>query len=89
MRGRLRSLEQTANAFLISIPRLSGPPVKFPGSAAREAFLSSVLRLRGEEVSEHPLSTAVTNSSDRLGASAKASAGGGCGARVGRLEALH
>jgi hypothetical protein len=66
MRGRLRRLEQAAKALYISIPQPSGSPAKFPRSAAREAFLANVRRLRGEEVPEHPLSTAAANSSDAV-----------------------
>jgi hypothetical protein len=64
MRGRLRRLERVAKAFHVSIPQRDGPPAEFPRSAAREAFLANVRRLRGEAVREHPLSTAAANSSD-------------------------
>jgi hypothetical protein len=37
---------------------------KFPPSAAEEAFMRSLARLKGEDVPEHPLSTAAANSPD-------------------------
>ncbi len=65
MRSRVRRLEQAAKASYISIPQPEGPPAMFPESAAQEAFLTSVTRLKGEDVPEHPLSTAAANYSDR------------------------
>ncbi len=64
MRGRLRRLEQAAKQNYVSIPQQQGPPAKFPPSATKEAFMRSVARLKGEDVPEHPLSTAATNSPD-------------------------
>ena len=64
MKSRLRKLEQSAKAHYIIIPQLEGPPAKFPDSAAQEAFLTSLARLKGEDVPEHPLSTAAATSSD-------------------------
>ena len=64
MKNRLRRLEQAAEAHYIIIPQLEGPPAKFPASAAQEAFLTSLARLKGENVRIHPLSVAAENSSD-------------------------
>ena len=51
-------------AHYIIIPQLEGPPAMFPESAAQEAFLTSLARLKGEEVPIHPLSAAAETSSD-------------------------
>ena len=65
MKSRLRKLEQSAKAHYIIIPQLEGPPARFPESAAQEAFLASLARLKGNlDVPEHPLSTAAATSSD-------------------------
>jgi hypothetical protein len=64
MKSRLRRLEQGAKAHYIIIPQLEGPPAKFPESAAQEAFLTSLARLKGEDVPIHPLSAAAETSSD-------------------------
>jgi hypothetical protein len=65
MRNRLRRLEKVAEEDLILIPQLDGPPLKFPPSAAEEAFHTSLERLKGNlDVDEHPLSTAAANSPD-------------------------
>jgi hypothetical protein len=64
MRGRLRRLEQAAKQNYVSIPQQQGPPARFPPSATEVAFMRSLARLKGEDVSEHPLSTAAATSSD-------------------------
>ncbi len=64
MRGRLRRLEQAAKQNYVSIPQQQGPPAMFPPSATKEAFMRSLARLKGEDVPEHPLSTAAATSSD-------------------------
>jgi len=64
MRNRLRRLEKVAEEDLIIIPQLDGPPAKFPPAAAEEAFLTSLARLKGEDVPIHPLSAAAETSSD-------------------------
>jgi hypothetical protein len=64
MKNRLRRLERKAEGHYIIIPQLEGPPAKFPASAAQEAFLVSLARLKGEDVPIHPLSVAAENSSD-------------------------
>jgi hypothetical protein len=65
MKNRLRKLEQSAEAHYIIIPQLEGPPAKFPESAAQEAFLVSLARLKGNlDIEEHPLSSAAAISSD-------------------------
>ncbi len=64
MRARLRRLEQAAKSNYVSIPQQQGPPAKFPPSASKEALMRSVTRLKGEDVPEHPLSTAAATSSD-------------------------
>jgi hypothetical protein len=57
-------LEQAAKQNYVSIPQQQGPPARFPPSAPKEAFMRSVARLKGEDVPEHPLSTAAATSSD-------------------------
>jgi len=65
VKSRLRKLEQSAKAHYIIIPQPEGPPAEFPESAAQEAFLASLARLKGNlDVPEHPLSTAAANSPD-------------------------
>ncbi len=65
MKNRLRRLERRAEGHYIIIPQLEGPPAKFPQSAAQEAFLTSLARLKGNlDVPIHPLSVAAENSSD-------------------------
>ncbi len=64
MRARLRRLEQAAKQNYVSIPQQQGPPARFPPSATKEAFMRSLARLKGEDVPEHPLSTAAATSSD-------------------------
>ena len=65
MKSRLKRLEKLAEQEMIVIPQQDGPPAKFPPAAAEEAFLTSLARLKGEDVPEHPLSTAAARSSDR------------------------
>jgi hypothetical protein len=65
MKNRLRRLERGVKAHYIIIPQPEGPPARFPESAAQEAFLASLARLKGNlDVPEHPLSTAAATSSD-------------------------
>ena len=65
MRSKLRRLEKLAEEEMIIIPQQDGPPKKFPQSAAEEAFMRSLERLKGNlDLPEHPLSTAAANSSD-------------------------
>ena len=64
MRARLRRLERAAKQNYVSIPHQQGPPASFPPSATKEAFMRSLARLKGENVPEHPLSTAAATSSD-------------------------
>ena len=64
MKNRLRRLERGVKAQYIIIPQPEGPPARSPESAAQEAFLASLARLKGEDAPEHPLSTAAATSSD-------------------------
>jgi hypothetical protein len=65
VKNRVRRLERKAEGHYIIIPQIEGPPAKFPASAAQEAFLASLARLKGNlDVPEHPLSTAAATSSD-------------------------
>jgi hypothetical protein len=65
MRNRLRRLEGEAEGlYYVSIPQYDGPPKRFPQSAFLEAWSTSVKRLCGEDVPEHPMSTAFRNSPD-------------------------
>jgi hypothetical protein len=64
MRGRLRRLEQASKQNYVTIPQQQGPPARFPQSATKDAFMRSLVRLKGQDVPEHPLSTAAATSSD-------------------------
>ncbi len=64
MRSRIKRLERAAEEHYITIPQQNGTRAKFPPAAYKEAFLTSVARLKGEDVPEHPLSTAAANSPD-------------------------
>jgi hypothetical protein len=64
MRGRLRRLERAAKQNYVTIPQQQGPSAKFQPPATKEAFMRSLARLKGEDVSEHPMSTATATSSD-------------------------
>jgi hypothetical protein len=65
MKSRLRRLEKLAEEEMVLIPLLDGTVAKFPQQALGEAFDRSLARLKGEDVPEHPLSTACASSSDR------------------------
>jgi hypothetical protein len=67
LRGRLKSLERGLEEDMIIIPQADGTVERFPASAALDAFLVGVGRLRahhlGEEAPDaHPLTTAARNS---------------------------
>ncbi len=66
MRDRLRRAERRAEELggYVRIPQKDGPPKQFPQAAVLEAFKTAVQRLCGEDVPEHPLSTAAANSPD-------------------------
>jgi len=66
VRNRLRRLERAAEkaSGMISIPQNDGTVKRFPESAFLEAWSTSVKRLCGEDVPEHPVSTAAANSPD-------------------------
>ncbi len=58
LRDRLRRLEKLSEGPVTVIPQPDGPPVRFPESALKEAFLANVRRACGEDVPAHPLSVA-------------------------------
>ncbi len=64
IRDRLRRLERASEEDMVLIPQPDGPPVKFPESALKDAFLINVRRATGEDVPEHPLSIAAARSGD-------------------------
>jgi hypothetical protein len=64
IRGRLRRLEELSEGPVVVIPQPDGPPARFPESALKDAFLTNMRRLRGEDVPEHPLSIAAVRSGD-------------------------
>ncbi len=64
MRGRLRRLERLAQGNVVSIPQPGGPPARFPESQLADAFVNACRRGRGEDLEEHPLSSAARNSPD-------------------------
>ncbi len=64
IRGRLRRLEELSDGPVVVIPQPDGPPARFPEGALKEAFLTNMRRVRGEEVPEHPLSVAAARSGD-------------------------
>jgi hypothetical protein len=65
MRSRLKRLEHAAEGrYFVTIPQWDGPPKRFSHAEIREAFSVSVKRLCGEDLPEHPVSTAAANSPD-------------------------
>ncbi|MDP9477125.1 MAG: hypothetical protein M3R38_15835 [Actinomycetota bacterium] len=67
LRDRLRALERLSEGEMVSIPQPGRPPARFPESALKDAFLTNVRRLCGEDVPEHPLSVAAAHSGIRSG----------------------
>ena len=61
---RVRKLERVSKRDAVHIPQEDGTVKSFPQSALKEAFLTNTARMRGEDVPEHPLTTAADNSSD-------------------------
>ncbi len=50
---------------MLVIPQAGGTVKRFPTSALKEAFLTNVDRLRGENLDPHPLSVAIQNAANR------------------------
>ena len=61
---RVRKLERVSKRDTVHIPQEDGTVKTFPESALQAAFLTEVDRIRGEDVPEHPLTKAVSTSSD-------------------------
>jgi len=61
---RVRKLERVSKRDAVYIPQEDGTVKSFPETALKAAFLTEVDRIRGEDVPEHPLTTAADNSSD-------------------------
>ncbi len=64
MRGRVRRLERLAEGNTVTILQPDGPPARFPESALRDAYVNAFRRGCGEDLEEHPLSSAARNSPD-------------------------
>ncbi len=64
LRDRLRRLEREAEGEMVMVPQPDGTVKRFPQSALREAFMTNMERLRGEDVPHHPLSVAAAESPD-------------------------
>ncbi len=65
MRSRIKRLEGDAEGlYYVSIPQNDGTVKRFSQSAFLEAWSTSVKRLCGEDVPEHPMSAAFRNSLD-------------------------
>ncbi len=64
LRDELHRLRREAEGGLISIPQRDGTVRRFPESDLAAAFLNALDRERGEDVPEHPLSSAARNSPD-------------------------
>ena len=61
---RLNKLERVSRREAVHIMQPDGTVKSFPQSALQGAFLNEVRRIRGEDVPEHPLTEAVSTSSD-------------------------
>ena len=61
---RVRKLERVSRREAVHIMQPDGTYKSFPQSALKAAFLTEVDRIRGEDVPEHPLTEAVSTSSD-------------------------
>jgi hypothetical protein len=61
---RLNKLERVSRREAVHIMQPDGTYKSFPQSALKDAFLNEVRRIRGEDVPEHPLTEAVSTSSD-------------------------
>ena len=61
---RLNKLERVAKKDAVHIPQEDGTVKSFPQSALQGAFLNEVRRLRGGADPDHPLTKAVSTSSD-------------------------
>ena len=64
LRDRLRRLEREAEGEMVLVPQKDGTVKRFPQSALQEAFMTSMQRLKGEDVPHHPLGVAAAQSPD-------------------------
>jgi hypothetical protein len=67
LRDRLRRIERESREEMTEIPQPDGSVARFPLSAAEEAFLHNIARMKmvpGEAGEPHPLCAAASNSSD-------------------------
>ena len=62
LRDRLRRLRRASEDVAVSIPQPNGPPARFPESELQAAFLTTLERLKGEDVPPHALSLAASRS---------------------------
>ena len=66
IRGWLRRLERREDdQAAIRIPQRDGTVRRFPQSAFADAFLTNSRLLNGEDVPQHPLTSAIENGTDR------------------------
>ena len=58
LRDRLRRLRRASEEVVVTIEQPYGPPARFPESALKEAFMTNMQRLRGEDGEPHPFGLA-------------------------------
>ena len=61
---RLNKLERLSTRNAVHIPQEDGTVRSFPQSALQAAFLTEVDRMRGADITRHPLTEAASTSSD-------------------------
>ena len=62
--ARLTKLERVSKRDAVYIPQEDGTVKSFPEMALKAAFLTEVDRMRGADIPRHPLTEAVSTSSD-------------------------
>ena len=64
LRRWVKRLEKEAEGETVAVPQKDGKARRFPKSALQESFMTNIRRLRGEDVSHHPLGVAAAQSPD-------------------------
>jgi hypothetical protein len=64
LKDRLMRLEKEAEGEMVFVPQKDGTVKRFPQSALQESFMTNMKRLRGEDVTHHPLGVAAAESPD-------------------------